>query len=131
MHLVRARARARVRARVRVTQTLALALALAPPLPLTRCTRCLLLRPEFEAAANLLYDADPPVALATINIDDPTNLPLIERFGVLSFPVGTISLAPALSPAPALALALAPALAPALIRTPSLTLALALALALL
>jgi len=54
------------------------------------CTRCLLLRPEFEAAANLLYDADPPVALATINIDDPTNLPLIERFGVLSFPVGKI-----------------------------------------
>ena len=30
------------------------------------CTRCLLLRPEFEAAANLLYDADPAVALATM-----------------------------------------------------------------
>ena len=29
----------------------------------------------------------------TSNIDDPTNLPLIERFGVLSFPVGKIFLA--------------------------------------
>ena len=45
------------------------------------CTRCLLLRPEFENAAELLHNADPPVALATVNIDDPKNLPLVERFG--------------------------------------------------
>ena len=56
------------------TPTLTLTLPLSPSLrlslrlslTLTRCTRCLLLRPEFEAAANLLYDADPPVALATM-----------------------------------------------------------------
>merc|ERR1719231_721410 len=56
------------------------------------CTRCLLLQPEFEEAAGLLADASPPVALATVNIDDPKNLPLVERFGVLSFPVGKIFL---------------------------------------
>tara|TARA_B110001452_G_C15199295_1_gene416267 strand:- start:262 stop:1131 length:870 start_codon:yes stop_codon:yes gene_type:complete len=54
------------------------------------CTRCLLLQPEFEEAAMHLADADPPITLATVNIDDPKNLPLIERFGVLSFPVGKI-----------------------------------------
>ena len=30
------------------------------------------------------------VTLATVNIDDPKNAPLIERFGVLSFPVGKV-----------------------------------------
>ena len=54
------------------------------------CTRCLLLMPEFEQAASYLADADPPITLATVNIDDPKNMPLIERFGVLSFPVGKI-----------------------------------------
>ena len=30
------------------------------------------------------------VTLATVNLDDPKNAPLLERFGVLSFPVGKI-----------------------------------------
>ena len=54
------------------------------------CTRCLLLQPEFDEAAMFLADADPPITLATVNIDDPRNGPLVERFGVLSFPVGKI-----------------------------------------
>ena len=36
------------------------------------CTRCLLLRPEFEAAADLLYETDPPVVLATVRSSLPS-----------------------------------------------------------
>ena len=43
-----------------------------------------------DAASTLLASADPPVALASINIDNPRNAELTERFGVLSFPVGKI-----------------------------------------
>jgi len=52
------------------------------------CTRCLMLAAEFDAASTLLAAADPPVTLGTINLDDPRNRALVERFGVLSFPVG-------------------------------------------
>ena len=54
------------------------------------CTRCLTLSAEFDAASTLLAAADPPVALASVNIDNPRNVELTERFGVLSFPVGKI-----------------------------------------
>jgi thioredoxin-like negative regulator of GroEL len=54
------------------------------------CSRCLMLAHEFDAASLLLHSASPPVALATANLDHPANQPLIERFGVLSFPIGKI-----------------------------------------
>ena len=54
------------------------------------CTRCLSLATEFASASMLLASADPPVALAAVNIDNPRNRPLVDRFGVLSFPIGKI-----------------------------------------
>ena len=54
------------------------------------CARCHMLNTEFTAAAALLSNADPPVALASVNLDNPRNRALIDRFGVLSFPVGKI-----------------------------------------
>ena len=54
------------------------------------CTRCLMLASEFDAASSLLANAEPPVTLASVNLDNPRNQPLIERFGVLSFPIGKI-----------------------------------------
>ena len=54
------------------------------------CTRCLTLATEFDAASSLSANAEPPVALASVNLDNPRNAPLIERFGVLSFPIGKI-----------------------------------------
>ena len=54
------------------------------------CARCLTLQTEFAAASLLLSNAEPPVALASVNLDNPRNRALVERFGVLSFPVGKI-----------------------------------------
>ena len=54
------------------------------------CARCLMLQTEFDAASLLLASAEPPIALASINLDNPRNRALIERFGVLSFPIGKI-----------------------------------------
>jgi len=54
------------------------------------CSRCLMLQTEFDEASQLLAAAEPPVALAAVNLDNPLNWPLVERFGVLSFPVGKI-----------------------------------------
>jgi len=52
------------------------------------CSRCLKLASEFDQASTLLSAADPPVALATLNLDVPVNAALAERFGVYSFPIG-------------------------------------------
>ena len=49
-----------------------------------------MLQTEFDAASLLLASAEPPIALASINLDNPRNRALIERFGVLSFPIGKI-----------------------------------------
>ena len=54
------------------------------------CSRCLMLHTEFDAAAALLATADPPVTLANVNIDNPRNKALVDRFNVLMFPVGKI-----------------------------------------
>jgi thiol-disulfide isomerase/thioredoxin len=54
------------------------------------CSRCLTLAAEFEAAAQLLATGAPPVKLAAVDIDNPHNRPLTERFGVLSFPLGKV-----------------------------------------
>ena len=47
------------------------------------CSRCLVLSTELDVASTLLASAEPPVALASVNIDAPVNRPLLERFGVL------------------------------------------------
>lgn len=54
------------------------------------CSRCLMLSSEFDEASLLLASADPPVVLGSVNIDSPPNSVLLDRFGVLSFPVGKI-----------------------------------------
>jgi len=47
-----------------------------------------MLAAEFDAASTLLANAEPPVGCATLDLDDPRNRALVERYGVLSFPVG-------------------------------------------
>jgi len=45
---------------------------------------------EFDAASHMLTHADSLVALGSIDVDDPSNRLMTQRFGVLSFPVGKI-----------------------------------------
>ena len=54
------------------------------------CTRCLRLARELDAASALLAAAAPPVGIVIVNVDDPHNQPLVERFKVFSFPVGKV-----------------------------------------
>jgi len=54
------------------------------------CTRCLVLSAELDIAAVLLGAAEPPMELGLVDIDDPSNWPLLKRFGIYSFPVGKI-----------------------------------------
>jgi len=54
------------------------------------CTRCSVLSAELDIAAVLLAAAEPPVELGLVDVDDPSNWPLLKRFGIYSFPVGKI-----------------------------------------
>jgi len=54
------------------------------------CSRCMSLTTEFDAASHMLTHADSLVALGSIDVDDPSNRLMTQRFGVLSFPVGKI-----------------------------------------
>ncbi|KAL2634784.1 hypothetical protein R1flu_006263 [Riccia fluitans] len=50
------------------------------------CGHCKRLAPEYEKAATILKNNDPPIILAKVNVDDEQNKPLATEFDVKGFP---------------------------------------------